>query len=63
MTAAATRARCWRGWKDKTNRDIAQIRGLNPRTADKHLEQTYGKLGVENHTAAAVATHARRRDS
>jgi len=54
------------GWlaKGKTNRDIAQILGLSPRTVDKHLEQIYAKLGVENRTAAAaVATNARRRDS
>lgn len=47
--------------KGKTNRDIAQILGLSPRTVDKHLEQIYAKLGVENRTAAAaVATGARR---
>ena len=38
----------------KTNRDIAQILGLSPRTIDKHLEQIYAKLGVENRTAAAA---------
>ena len=40
--------------KGKTNRDIAQILGLSPRTVDKHLEQIYSKLGVENRTAAAT---------
>ncbi len=40
--------------KGKTNRDIAQILGLSPRTIDKHLEQIYAKLGVENRTAAAA---------
>jgi DNA-binding CsgD family transcriptional regulator len=50
--------------KGKTNRDIAQILGLSPRTVDKHLEQIYAKLGVENRTAAAaIATSASRRDS
>jgi DNA-binding response OmpR family regulator/DNA-binding CsgD family transcriptional regulator len=50
--------------KGKTNRDIAQILGLSPRTVDKHLEQIYAKLGVENRTAAAaIATSARRRNS
>jgi len=45
--------------KGKTNRDIAQILGLSPRTVDKHLEQIYAKLGVENRTAAAaIATSA-----
>jgi DNA-binding response OmpR family regulator/DNA-binding CsgD family transcriptional regulator len=40
--------------RGKTNRDIAQILGLSPRTIDKHLEQIYSKLGVENRTAAAA---------
>ncbi|WP_316173642.1 response regulator transcription factor [Bradyrhizobium sp. SZCCHNRI1073] len=49
--------------KGKTNRDIAQILGLSPRTVDKHLEQIYAKLGVENRTAAAaVATGVTRRE-
>ncbi|MGY3590611.1 DNA-binding NarL/FixJ family response regulator [Bradyrhizobium sp. USDA 4341] len=50
--------------KGKTNRDIAQILGLSPRTVDKHLEQIYAKLGVENRTAAAaIAVNARHRKS
>ncbi|MBO4221664.1 response regulator transcription factor [Bradyrhizobium neotropicale] len=50
--------------KGKTNRDIAQILGLSPRTVDKHLEQIYSKLGVENRTAAAaIAVNARNRKS
>jgi DNA-binding NarL/FixJ family response regulator len=50
--------------KGKTNRDIAQILGLSPRTVDKHLEQIYAKLGVENRTAAAaIAANASRRNS
>jgi DNA-binding NarL/FixJ family response regulator len=50
--------------KGKTNRDIAQILGLSPRTVDKHLEQIYAKLGVENRTAAAaIATKANRHNS
>jgi DNA-binding response OmpR family regulator/DNA-binding CsgD family transcriptional regulator len=50
--------------KGKTNRDIAQILGLSPRTVDKHLEQIYAKLGVENRTAAAaIATNTSRRNS
>ncbi|MGA7804553.1 response regulator [Bradyrhizobium sp.] len=50
--------------KGKTNRDIAQILGLSPRTVDKHLEQIYAKLGVENRTAAAaIATNATRRNT
>src|SRR5450432_83099 len=50
--------------KGKTNRDIAQILGLSPRTVDKHLEQIYSKLGVENRpAAAAIAVNARHRNS
>ncbi|PPQ19804.1 DNA-binding response regulator [Bradyrhizobium sp. AC87j1] len=50
--------------KGKTNRDIAQILGLSPRTVDKHLEQIYAKLGVENRTAAAaIAANTTRRNS
>ncbi|GAB3480409.1 response regulator [Marinomonas epiphytica] len=37
----------------KTNRDIAQILDMSPRTVNKHLEQVFPKLGVENRTAAA----------
>jgi DNA-binding CsgD family transcriptional regulator len=47
--------------KGKANRDIAQILGLSARTVDKHLEQIYAKLGVENRTAAtAIAVNATR---
>lgn len=50
--------------KGKTNRDIAQILGLSPRTVDKHLEQIYSKLGVDNRTAAAaIAVNATHRKS
>ncbi|WP_181706253.1 response regulator transcription factor [Chthonobacter rhizosphaerae] len=38
----------------KSNRDIAEILGLSPRTVNKHLEQVYAKLGVENRSSAAV---------
>lgn len=42
----------------KSNRDIGEILGLSPRTVNKHLEQVYQKLGVENRASAAVrATH------
>ena len=44
------------GWlaKGKTNRDIAQILGLSPRTVNKHLEHVFEKLGVETRAAAAA---------
>jgi len=40
--------------KGKTNRDIGDILGLSPRTAHKHLEHVFAKLGVETRTAAAT---------
>jgi DNA-binding CsgD family transcriptional regulator len=42
----------------KSNRDIAEILNLSPRTVNKHLEQIYAKLGVENR-ASAVAVVVR----
>ncbi|MEX1664630.1 response regulator [Zhongshania arctica] len=38
----------------KTNREIGTILSMSPRTANKHLEQIFRKLNVENRTAAAV---------
>ena len=38
----------------KSNRDIAAILKLSPRTIDKHLEVIFAKLGVENRTAATA---------
>lgn len=40
--------------KGKTNREVAQILEMSPRTVNKHLEQIYPKLGVENRTSAAA---------
>jgi len=37
----------------KTNKEIAQILDMGVRTVNKHLEQIFPKLGVENRTAAA----------
>ena len=39
----------------KTNREIGQILDVSPRTVNKHLEQVFRKLGVENRTSAAAA--------
>jgi len=36
----------------KTNREIAEILSLSPRTVNKHLEQIYPKIQVDNRTAA-----------
>ncbi|MES1191288.1 MAG: response regulator transcription factor [Steroidobacter sp.] len=38
----------------KTDRDIAEILGMAPRTVNKHLEHIYVKLGVETRAAAAA---------
>lgn len=40
--------------RGKPNKDIAEILGLSPRTVNKHLEQIYAKLGVENRASAAA---------
>lgn len=44
------------GWvrKGKTDLQIAVIIGASVRTVQKHLENAYVKLGVENRTAAAM---------
>jgi len=47
----------WLG-KGKTNRDIADILGMSPRTVNKHLEHIFVKLGVETRSAAAVLASA-----
>jgi DNA-binding CsgD family transcriptional regulator len=47
----------WLG-KGKTNRDIADILGMSPRTVNKHLEHIFVKLGVETRSAAAVMASA-----
>ena len=38
----------------KSNRDIAEILEMSPRTVNKHLEKIFRKIGVENRTAAAL---------
>lgn len=40
--------------RGKSNRDIAAILGLSPRTVNKHLEQMFEKLGVENRASATA---------
>jgi DNA-binding response OmpR family regulator/DNA-binding CsgD family transcriptional regulator len=45
--------------RGKSNRDISDILGISPRTVNKHLEQVFTKLGVENRaSAAALAVRA-----
>jgi DNA-binding response OmpR family regulator/DNA-binding CsgD family transcriptional regulator len=58
LTAREAEVMVW-ATRGKTNRDIAEILGLSPRTVDKHLEQAYAKMGVENR-AAAIAMALRR---
>ncbi|WP_062211513.1 response regulator [Aureimonas sp. AU12] len=38
--------------RGKSNRDIAEILTLSPRTVNKHLEVVFAKLGVENRASA-----------
>jgi DNA-binding NarL/FixJ family response regulator len=42
--------------RGKSNRDIGEILGLSPRTVNKHLEQIYAKLGIENRSSAVALT-------
>ena len=40
--------------RGKSNRDIGEILQISPRTVNKHLEQIFVKLGVENRASAAA---------
>jgi DNA-binding NarL/FixJ family response regulator len=40
--------------RGKSNREIGTILDISPRTVNKHLEQVFVKLGVENRAAAAA---------
>jgi DNA-binding response OmpR family regulator len=40
--------------RGKSNREIGEILGISPRTVNKHLEQIFVKLGVENRASAAA---------
>jgi DNA-binding NarL/FixJ family response regulator len=42
--------------RGKSNRDIGDILGVSPRTVNKHLEQVYEKLGIENRSSAVALT-------
>jgi DNA-binding response OmpR family regulator/DNA-binding CsgD family transcriptional regulator len=53
LTPRETEVLSWLA-KGKTNRDIADILGMSPRTVNKHLEHVFEKLGVETRTAAAA---------
>ena len=42
--------------RGKSNKDISTVLGISPRTVNKHLEQIFEKLGVENRASAAALT-------
>jgi DNA-binding response OmpR family regulator/DNA-binding CsgD family transcriptional regulator len=42
--------------RGKSNKDISGVLGISPRTVNKHLEQVFQKLGVENRASAAAMT-------
>jgi DNA-binding CsgD family transcriptional regulator len=44
----------------KTDKDIAAILAISPRTVQKHLQRIYEKLGVETRTAAVMRAIATR---
>ncbi len=53
LTVRETEVLVWVA-RGKTNRDVAEILGLSPRTIEKHLEHIFIKLGVETRTAATA---------
>ncbi|WP_284735511.1 response regulator transcription factor [Dongia deserti] len=44
--------------RGKSNKDISNVLHISPRTVNKHLEQIFEKLGVENRASAAALTIA-----
>ena len=54
LTAREAEVLLWLS-RGKPNRDIGEILNISPRTVNKHLEQIFVKLGVENRAAAAGA--------
>jgi DNA-binding response OmpR family regulator/DNA-binding CsgD family transcriptional regulator len=42
--------------RGKSNKDISGVLSISPRTVNKHLEQVFQKLGVENRASAAAMT-------
>lgn len=53
LTAREAEVLLWLG-RGKSNRDIAEILVMSPRTVNKHLEGVFAKLGVENRASAAA---------
>jgi DNA-binding CsgD family transcriptional regulator len=59
LTARERDALDWLG-AGKTDKDIAAILAISPRTVQKHLQRIYEKLGVETRTAAVMRALATR---
>jgi DNA-binding NarL/FixJ family response regulator len=57
LTARESEVLLWIS-RGKQNREVSEILGISPRTVNKHLEQIFIKMGVENR-AAATATAVR----
>ena len=53
LTARESQVLLWIS-RGKSNREIGEILAISPRTVNKHLEQVFVKLGVENRAAAAA---------
>jgi DNA-binding CsgD family transcriptional regulator len=53
LTARESQVLLWIS-RGKSNREIGEILVISPRTVNKHLEQVFVKLGVENRAAAAA---------
>ena len=53
LTARESQVLLWIS-RGKSNREIGAILAISPRTVNKHLEQVFVKLGVENRAAAAA---------
>lgn len=53
LTTREAEVLLWLG-RGKSNRDIAEILVMSPRTVNKHLEGVFAKLGVENRASAAA---------
>lgn len=60
VTGLSRREREVAGWirEGKTNAEIAAILGISPRTVQKHIENIFGKLGVESRVAIATLVTA-----
>ncbi len=59
LTARERNVLEWLG-AGKTDKDIAAILAISPRTVQKHLQRIYEKLGVETRTAAVMRVLATR---